>query len=660
MKRTRLCLTIATALLAAACQDRRAVTSPSAPLSADIEDANNGTIRNPHFFLLPPVVAQPNISETFNRGLSPVVRITEMDPPSGSDPTCHDGQIAFYTTTTGPGSTVVMDASNHQYRIVWQTKNFPKVAPPCVYRIQVELGGTVDRTGLVLGFADVQMVDNGAQLKNVDSDELVPLLDDRSLPFKFFIGPGAGFFAATGDNACRPGRDCGEAIVTGGQDATVLTEQQLTGVFIPGPALPLGEQIVVAIEQRTDRPCVPTFAMGLPQFNDCYRYVAFPLSSGSSDAPVVQRAATEGEFNPPFKFQQNVTVGMCVEVGNLTPAQTHFLDIFRFEPNPVEGISQLEALPNAPATFLPCDPNFQPGGSGGIGGILGRGWQIAMNGLHALLGPQRAYAASAVAHTGLGGGSCCLSYFTWGYPGILTPIGDTMFTVPSGSVIAPAPSVTVTDSGGAPIPGTIVTFAAAAGNGTVAGDVVTTGTDGIAQVGSWTLPLGTGVYTLTASVLGAANSPRHFIATVNPPDLIVQSLTHQPANPTTTDLITFTAVVQNIGTGSAGASHLEFRVGGETPGTPATRFAVPALAPGATFTVTRQLVLDVAQNYRNTATADVDNEVIESNETNNVTTDDYTVTAPIGWSDPSRPLDSGPVAVAVTVSPGATRLGSQH
>jgi CARDB protein len=109
-------------------------------------------------------------------------------------------------------------------------------------------------------------------------------------------------------------------------------------------------------------------------------------------------------------------------------------------------------------------------------------------------------------------------------------------------------------------------------------------------------------------------------------DLIVESLTHTPASPTTADMITFTAVVKNVGSAGAGASTLELRIGGETPGAPQTQLAVPALGPGQSFTAQRQLQLS-AGNYRNTATADVTNVVAESDETNNVKTDDYTVTA---------------------------------
>ncbi len=109
------------------------------------------------------------------------------------------------------------------------------------------------------------------------------------------------------------------------------------------------------------------------------------------------------------------------------------------------------------------------------------------------------------------------------------------------------------------------------------------------------------------------------------PDLVVASLAHSPTSPDSRDVITFAAVVQNIGLGAAGPSTLEFRIGGETPGSPATRFAIPSLISGQKFVVKRQMTL-IAQNYRNTATADVNNNVPETNEANNLRTDDYTVT----------------------------------
>jgi hypothetical protein len=113
------------------------------------------------------------------------------------------------------------------------------------------------------------------------------------------------------------------------------------------------------------------------------------------------------------------------------------------------------------------------------------------------------------------------------------------------------------------------------------------------------------------------------------PNLVVQTLTHLPTSPTSADLILFTAVVTNTSGSSAGPSVLEFRVGGETPGDPDARFQVPALGPGQSFTVERRQELPPA-NYINTATADVDGDVDESNEQDNQRQDSYTVVPFIG------------------------------
>src|SRR5256712_6542143 len=134
-----------------------------------------------------------------------------------------------------------------------------------------------------------------------------------------------------------------------------------------------------------------------------------------------------------------------------------------------------------------------------------------MNGLHSLLGTRTAYASTSVVHLGLGGSSCCTSYFTWGIPGVISPNGLTTFSASPGSTVVP--SVVVKDSGGTPIAGAMVTLAVATGNGTIVGtNPMTTGADGVAQV-SWQLPSTAGPYSLTASAPGAAGSPITFTGT---------------------------------------------------------------------------------------------------------------------------------------------------
>lgn len=109
------------------------------------------------------------------------------------------------------------------------------------------------------------------------------------------------------------------------------------------------------------------------------------------------------------------------------------------------------------------------------------------------------------------------------------------------------------------------------------------------------------------------------------PDLIIESLTHTPANPTTTDSITFKAVVKNIGAGTAGPSTLALKVGRET--VPKT-YPIPELKRGQTYTVQRRMSLSKPQRYMYKATADVKNNVHESNETNNERTNIFTVRNP--------------------------------
>jgi len=106
------------------------------------------------------------------------------------------------------------------------------------------------------------------------------------------------------------------------------------------------------------------------------------------------------------------------------------------------------------------------------------------------------------------------------------------------------------------------------------------------------------------------------------PNLVV-ALTHSPLNPTSADLMSFDAVVSNTGDAPAVASTLSFRIGGET--VPAM-IDTPALAAGENFTATRRAVLREL-NYINTVIADATDVVVESDESDNSTTDIFNVAA---------------------------------
>lgn len=67
-----------------------------------------------------------------------------------------------------------------------------------------------------------------------------------------------------------------------------------------------------------------------------------------------------------------------------------------------------------------------------------------------------------------------------------------------GRAVPIAPSVLVTDANGNPVAGATVTFVIGSGGGSVAGDTATTGANGVAAVGSWTLGTGAGANMLYA------------------------------------------------------------------------------------------------------------------------------------------------------------------
>ncbi|MBN1900896.1 hypothetical protein JW926_06165 [Candidatus Sumerlaeota bacterium] len=106
------------------------------------------------------------------------------------------------------------------------------------------------------------------------------------------------------------------------------------------------------------------------------------------------------------------------------------------------------------------------------------------------------------------------------------------------------------------------------------------------------------------------------------PDLIVSSLDHSPDNPFINDIITLTAVVQNIGGTAATTSTLELDVEGEAG--PVT-FTIPALLPDESSQVQMQVIKSAPGTYEVTATADFDDDNEESNEDNNISLYSFSV-----------------------------------
>src|SRR6266550_4355952 len=186
----RMVANAAASLVLMGCAERvnapTAARVPAAP-SFEIRDGahNNG---NPHFYFLPPIVASPNATGSFDATQAPSVTVCQL--ASSGCPV-----IAQFSMTTGTGSAVVrVDAASQSYVVNWQTEQC--VTGPCtlpsgnVYRIRVLVAGTE------LGRADIQVVASQQEAKNVNTGEFFPLVDGRTLPVKFRIEQGAVFVVA--------------------------------------------------------------------------------------------------------------------------------------------------------------------------------------------------------------------------------------------------------------------------------------------------------------------------------------------------------------------------------------------------------------------------------------------------------------------------------
>ena len=176
--------------LGACTGDSASPLAPEGQPQTTISDAAHaGAV--PGFYFLPPMVPNPSYSGTFDGGLQPRVEICEL---SGS--TCAT-TIATYTTTSGTGGQTVQVGTS-SYQVSWHTNQF-NLDPAKHYRISVYVGT------FQLGYADVDVVSSGKELKNVDTQEYIPLQDDRTLPIKFRIETGiAGQVIVSPDSAAIP------------------------------------------------------------------------------------------------------------------------------------------------------------------------------------------------------------------------------------------------------------------------------------------------------------------------------------------------------------------------------------------------------------------------------------------------------------------------
>jgi|GEM_PF-4659368 len=208
----RLALAWLGVLLSGCASDVRTPLAPEesqGPLTSISDGARGG---NGHFYFLPPLVADPTFSGTFDPGLSPTVQVCALvSSACGS-------QIALFTSSTSPAVTVQTRTQN--YQVTWATKPH-NLTTGAVYRIRVQIGA------LELGFADVKVVATSKDLKSVGSG-FVGLVKGSPLLIKFRIEDGAAELLPATGGAVTIGTDGGGIATADGGLALVFSAGALS------------------------------------------------------------------------------------------------------------------------------------------------------------------------------------------------------------------------------------------------------------------------------------------------------------------------------------------------------------------------------------------------------------------------------------------------
>jgi hypothetical protein len=700
----RLPLAGAACILMVGCRGDSVSPKEAGPMYAVSDGAHNG---NPDFFFLPPLFKDPSTNPNFeasasNPNLKPAVEICELGLPAADlSRECIAGPPL---KRFDPSAVTYID---QQYQVNWRTDLTPLNVLK-FYRIRVLIGTAL------LGFADVDPVSSGKDLKNVQTDQYIPLLDGRTLPIKFRIETGALCAvdgtpcASTTVNLATGG---GIELLGGGEDFKFDIPTGTTATF--------GGQAVSDVTFNLE--VCSGIDVDLPKVGACLRvstYFDAPGGSGElvfSNPILISLCVLNEEIHTPDETRQQGLITLHQQDGAVIRALPHAqpncntigmsiwdriknLAARVFEPRPAFAASRNALLhvggggetdrtgatcPPAGSATVPtgmylaqsCPPSSptRSAGSGGNGGGGGGGG-----------GPQRATTATITPpHT--------VSDFQFALPAKMDFFDpdDASRTAPPGTALPTA--VKVTDLDGTAVQGAHVTFIDPGFEGpeTIVG-TATSDSRGIAQI-SWLIAAGANRVVATGRGIAAQNNYPEatvkpfipdislptdeqeavflgtgrvtFLATGGQADLIVTALTHSPSDATDADLIDFGVTVQNVGTLAAGpfgvvtetVGHESVSISGLAPGQ-------ASLAPGESVTRCCWHLHRQAGEYTQTARVDFHDEVPESNEANNTLTNSYSVRAVVytgSVGDPAGDVPAGEpdlVSATATVAQGALTL----
>jgi hypothetical protein len=263
-------------LALAACDDPTSphrIGLPSDSLTARPSIADGAHSGNAHFFFLPPMVSNPRYSGESDGTQSPTVVVCELKPESGD--ACA-AIVAQFGRGDGTGTEeITYDAAAGQYQVNWKTDQC--IDGPCsldvskTYRLRVLVGA------YEVGHADLDVVSNGKELKNVATGEYVGLVDGRTLPIKFRIERGAVSVATEG-----------VAVRIGAAGGVLTTADGMLSLDIPAGAL-TGETAITVSAVKEQLPGMGEWAPAIelgPDGTTFEKPVTLTMSFDGSKLPL--------------------------------------------------------------------------------------------------------------------------------------------------------------------------------------------------------------------------------------------------------------------------------------------------------------------------------------------------------------------------------------
>lgn len=482
-RRVLLCFVLA---LASGCQGDEATRPSSAPPpspSRTIIDGNHSE-GNRDFFFLPPMVADPSGSPNWDAGGfdgsfvgadAPMVHVCRLDMTNAdgniADGVCPKAEVDPLAHVLDAPAAVSL--TDQQYQVNWQV---PNIDVNTYYRITVVL-----RTNQ-LGMADVVVAPNASQLKNLATNELVALADNRTLPIKFRIEQGALAQAVMQIN-----------FRTGGQVSTILPGwNEPSGVYIP----PQGGGDEFHTITVTSCKSLNSRVTDLPVFGPCVSVTADPQLT----APLV---------TPATVFICDVNEDLAAGGGIRDENQAHLITMHQLDPGPI-----LTAIPHTAActSGTPGSTSFASASTfRGMLGQIGHGEiRAAARTLADLVSPKPLQAAMFI-DLGGGGSASFFSDFQFALPA--------RFDVQQSGVVAGSPAavtVKIVDLGGMSVPGATVHFSSAPG-GSIGAASAVSDENGVATT-TWTVSGASDQLTASGRGIGGTdyNGPREGVDPFQP------------------------------------------------------------------------------------------------------------------------------------------------